>query len=109
MKHNLEHHIKDRHIKPHKCNICEKGFGSEWMLEKHKNVTHLGLKPHVCNLCHEGFGGYAGNYAHFSIHHGMWSDSARTEAYRWEWKILHQLTWKKQDKIFHLIWVKVGD
>ena len=26
------------------------------MLEKHKNVTHLGLKPHVCNLCHEGFG-----------------------------------------------------
>ena len=56
MKHNLDHHIKDRHIKPHKCNICEKGFGSEWMLEKHKNVTHLGLKPHVCNLCHEGFG-----------------------------------------------------
>ena len=56
MKHNLEHHIKDRHIKPHKCNICEKGFGSEWMLEKHKNVTHLGLKAHVCNLCHEGFG-----------------------------------------------------
>ena len=54
MKHNLDHHIKDRHIRPHKCNICEKGFGSEWMLEKHKNVTHLGLKPHVCNLCHEG-------------------------------------------------------
>jgi NAD-dependent SIR2 family protein deacetylase len=44
MKHNLEHHIKDRHIKPHKCNICEKGFGSEWMLEKHKNVTHLGQR-----------------------------------------------------------------
>ena len=54
MKHNVD--IKDRHIRPHKCNICEKGFGSEWMLEKHKNVTHLGLKPHVCNLCHEGFG-----------------------------------------------------
>ena len=52
------------------------------MLKKHKNVTHLGLKPHVCNLCHEGFGGYAGNYAHFSIHHGMLSESDRTEACR---------------------------
>ena len=39
-------------------------------------------------------GGYAGSYAHFSIHHEMLSDSARTEAYRWEWKILYQLTWK---------------
>ena len=27
-------------------------------------------------------GGYAGSYAHFSIHHEMLSDSARTEAYR---------------------------
>ena len=22
-----KNHIKDRHIRPHKCNICEKGFG----------------------------------------------------------------------------------
>ena len=27
-------------------------------------------------------GGYAGSYAHFSIHHEMLSDSVRTEAYR---------------------------
>ena len=29
-------------------------------------------------------GGYAGSYAHFSIHHEMLSDSARTEAYRYD-------------------------
>ena len=28
MKHIVDHHIKDRHIRPNKCNICKKGFGS---------------------------------------------------------------------------------
>ena len=45
--------------------------------------TVNGIKHDVSSrIKAEEDGGYAGSYAHFSIHHEMLSDSARTESYR---------------------------
>ena len=48
-------------------------------------------------------GGYAGSYAHFSIHHEMLSDSARTEAYRNAiYNNLHQMSCMKESLYWSL-------
>ena len=51
----LNSHIKDRHNKTFKCNVCEKSFGYEYSLESHKKTVHLGIKPFKCDLCHDCF------------------------------------------------------
>lgn len=74
-----------------KAELLEKAFFSdvENMRQITKNLINADDKPknnHIKDVASsikaEEDGGYAGSYAHFSIHHEMLSDSKRTEAYR---------------------------
>ena len=55
LQEKLNYHIKVRHNKVFKCNVCEKSYGTESLLESHKKTVHLGIKPFKCNLCHDCF------------------------------------------------------
>ena len=55
IKKEINRHILNTHEKPHKCNLCGKGFGRESLLEEHKKIDHLGLKPYVCEFCQMAF------------------------------------------------------
>ena len=35
----------------YKCGVCSETFSSQFLLNKHKKVSHLELRTHVCELC----------------------------------------------------------
>ena len=43
-------HMKMKHIKPHICDICGKGFGFKNKLTDHR-LIHTGEKPYACDKC----------------------------------------------------------
>ncbi len=43
-------HMKMKHIKPHICDICGKGFGFRNKLHDHR-LIHTGEKPYQCDKC----------------------------------------------------------
>ncbi len=43
-------HMKMKHIKPHICDICGKGFGFRNKLHDHR-LIHTGEKPYACDKC----------------------------------------------------------
>ncbi len=43
-------HMKMKHIKPHICDICGKGFGFRNKLTDHR-LIHTGEKPYACDKC----------------------------------------------------------
>ena len=53
-------YLLSRHMKshsdnrPHKCNICQRGFKSMASLQNHIN-THTGVRPHKCKSCDSAF------------------------------------------------------
>lgn len=50
MRH-MKSHSED---KPHKCNICDRGFKTMASLQNHVN-THTGTRPHKCKECESAF------------------------------------------------------
>lgn len=48
---HMKSHSEDR---PHKCNICQRGFKSVASLQNHLNV-HMGVRPHKCKSCDSEF------------------------------------------------------
>ncbi|KAG6456307.1 transcriptional repressor CTCF isoform X2 [Manduca sexta] len=48
---HMKSHSEDR---PHKCNVCERGFKTIASLQNHLNM-HNGVKPHVCKYCNSPF------------------------------------------------------
>jgi len=48
---HLKSHSKER---PHKCDICGRGFKTGTSLNNHFN-THTGTKPHHCRKCTSSF------------------------------------------------------
>lgn len=49
----LKNHLKS-HDKQHECDICQKKFGTNFVLKKHKE-THTNTRKFVCKVCHKGF------------------------------------------------------
>ncbi|XP_048753425.2 RE1-silencing transcription factor A-like isoform X2 [Ostrea edulis] len=50
MRH-MKSHSED---KPHKCNVCDRGFKTMASLQNHVN-THTGTRPHKCKECESAF------------------------------------------------------
>ncbi|XP_069364846.1 transcriptional repressor CTCF-like isoform X2 [Maniola hyperantus] len=48
---HMKTHSEER---PHKCNVCERGFKTMASLQNHVNM-HNGVKPHVCKYCKSPF------------------------------------------------------
>ncbi|CAH2103286.1 unnamed protein product [Euphydryas editha] len=48
---HMKSHSEER---PHKCNICERGFKTIASLQNHVNM-HNGVKPHICKYCKSPF------------------------------------------------------
>lgn len=48
---HLKTHSNER---PHKCDVCERGFKTAGGLQNHMN-THNGVKPKVCNYCNNRY------------------------------------------------------
>ncbi|XP_013199483.2 transcriptional repressor CTCF isoform X2 [Amyelois transitella] len=48
---HMKTHSEDR---PHKCNVCERGFKTVASLQNHLNM-HNGVKPHICKYCKSPF------------------------------------------------------
>ncbi|XP_052751381.1 transcriptional repressor CTCF-like isoform X2 [Galleria mellonella] len=48
---HMKSHSEER---PHKCNVCERGFKTVSSLQNHVNM-HNGVKPHVCKYCNSPF------------------------------------------------------
>ncbi|KAJ0183963.1 hypothetical protein K1T71_000386 [Dendrolimus kikuchii] len=48
---HMKSHSEER---PHKCEVCERGFKTAASLQNHLNM-HNGVKPHVCKYCHNQF------------------------------------------------------
>ncbi|XP_058824839.1 zinc finger protein 391-like [Topomyia yanbarensis] len=40
--------------RPHKCDVCGKGFQKSNNLTQHKRI-HTGERPHICEICGKGF------------------------------------------------------
>jgi hypothetical protein len=41
--------------KEHKCNVCEKSFRTNQVLENHRFRVHSGTKPYKCNHCEKAY------------------------------------------------------
>ncbi|XP_029634692.1 transcriptional repressor CTCF [Octopus sinensis] len=48
---HMKSHSEDR---PHKCDVCGRGFKTMASLQNHRN-THTGTRPHKCKQCHAAF------------------------------------------------------
>ncbi|KAL0851884.1 hypothetical protein ABMA28_000177 [Loxostege sticticalis] len=48
---HMRSHSEDR---PHKCQVCERGFKTTASLQNHLNM-HNGVKPHICKYCNSPF------------------------------------------------------
>lgn len=48
---HMKSHSEER---PHKCEVCERGFKTYASLQNHLNM-HNGVKPHVCKYCNSPF------------------------------------------------------
>ncbi|XP_049885262.1 transcriptional repressor CTCF-like [Pectinophora gossypiella] len=48
---HMKSHSEDR---PHKCQVCERGFKTVASLQNHVNM-HNGVKPHICKYCNSPF------------------------------------------------------
>ncbi|XP_033121007.1 uncharacterized protein LOC117120102 [Anneissia japonica] len=54
-RHYMNTHMKrHRNERPHKCNICGKGFVAKKVLTTHLSI-HTGYKPYKCQYCGRGF------------------------------------------------------
>ena len=54
---NLKMHMNthlEEHLRPYKCQICNKAFVREVYLKDHMNI-HTGKKPHKCRYCGRTF------------------------------------------------------
>ena len=54
VENRLLDHIKRVHTKPHRCNQCDKGYGSTYLLEVHIQSAHK-EKSKKCTLCSDMF------------------------------------------------------
>ena len=65
-KHSIREHMKKIHNMTystgkrirndrHQCNICDKIFTKNYILEKHKRMVHMGEKNHSCTTCDKSF------------------------------------------------------
>ena len=50
-------HMKSVHggLKAFKCKICEKGFSLKTDMNRHISSVHEGKKPFICMICDKGF------------------------------------------------------
>lgn len=51
---SLQRQCLMHYFRPHKCNVCERGFKTIASLTNHVN-THTGTKPHLCKFCDSAF------------------------------------------------------
>ena len=54
VENRLLDHIRRVHTKPHRCNQCDKGYGSTYLLEVHIQSAHK-EKSKKCTLCSDMF------------------------------------------------------
>ena len=70
---NLYNHVKTHvsiYDRPHKCELCGKGFWYKNQLEEHKNV-HTGEKTFKCKYCPSAFGSQGSRDMHQKGHLGI--------------------------------------
>lgn len=74
-RHGLTRHVKfkhnEPHLKPFKCELCEKSFKENTTLKSHFRAVHLQLKPFECVRCKWKFSSSGNFIAHERICKGL--------------------------------------
>ncbi|EEB12777.1 zinc finger protein, putative [Pediculus humanus corporis] len=63
----LQAHIRNKHIKPYKCDNCWKAFSFESQLKLHV-TTHTGEKPYKCDVCPKAYARKTALFNHVRVH-----------------------------------------
>ncbi len=66
MKHEWTH----EGVRPFVCIVCQKGFKSDYKLQKHVTNTHVLAKDHICKECGSAFNSKASLATHMRLHTG---------------------------------------
>ena len=65
----LNRHNKHSHDKPHQCSLCEKSYGDITKLRRHIEIIHEGLKKLLCDQCDYKCGYKRSLVDHVKRHH----------------------------------------
>ena len=85
----MRNHKKRKHVRPFKCDLCDKHFGFRWDLKRHNDSVHSSECPFLCELC-----GLVFKYKPSLLNHLAEIHETPEVAYR--------CTWKDCQKCFHV-------